>query len=114
MVIEGIFDLEQPLRIERLLEDYFIKEKPMRKINPFPLSCCILFLAMLACSTATPVVVTPEPIDLNAAIAQTAAAAMTQTALVLPPPSQTFTAEATLTASETATQTVTPTSIFTA
>jgi hypothetical protein len=86
----------------------------MKRLNAFHSSIFILLFAMLACSTATPVVTPSQSIDLNTAIAQTAAVAMTQTALVLPPPSQTFTPEATWTATNSPTVTSTATSLFTA
>lgn len=85
----------------------------MRKIKPFPLTCFILLLAMLACST-TPPVAPIQTVDLNTAIAQTAGAAMTQTALVLPPATETFTPLPTLTATLTETPTLVPTFTFTA
>jgi hypothetical protein len=84
----------------------------MKKNSPFHSLIFILLFAMLACSTATPAVTPPQAVDLNTAIAQTAEAAMTQTALVLPP-SQTFTPQATLTATNSPTLTLTATSLFT-
>jgi hypothetical protein len=81
----------------------------MRKFTSFHSFIFTLLFAMLACSTGTPVVTPFQPIDLNTAIAQTAAAAMTQTALALPPVSQTFTPQVTLTATNSPTQTPTAT-----
>jgi hypothetical protein len=89
----------------------------MKKPNRFHSFAFILLSAMLACSTtATPVVVPPtQAIGLDTIVAQTAAAAMTQTALVLPQPSETITLtpEAALAATNTATETPTATLFFT-
>jgi hypothetical protein len=70
----------------------------MKKNKTLHLSIIILLSTMLACSTATPVVVPTQLIDVNTAIAQTAAVALTQTAAALPPASSTFTPQATFTA----------------
>lgn len=84
----------------------------MRKLNPFCSLIFILLLAMLACSPSTPVPVPTQSID--TAIAETAAIAMTQTALALPPALETFTPESTLTATVTATDTPIAALLFTA
>jgi hypothetical protein len=80
----------------------------MRKSTPLYPFGFILLLTILACSTATPVAVpTTGSIDVNTAIAQTAAVALTQTAAARPFVSSTFTPQVTLTPTFTATQTFT-------
>jgi hypothetical protein len=70
---------------------------------------------VLACAApalvpaSAPVIPTLDPLSINLSIAQTANAAATQTALMLPP---TFTATATVRPTETVTETPTPTFIF--
>ncbi|MCC7118421.1 MAG: hypothetical protein IT310_07855 [Anaerolineales bacterium] len=81
------------------------------KLTQFPLF--ILLSASLACSNATPVPA-PQLPDLGTVIAETAAVALSQTALAQPPlPSSTVTSQATFTATAVPTQTLTPTLAFT-
>lgn len=88
----------------------------MQKLNPIHFVVLILLIAMLACSTSAPVdAPATQSVNLETVIVQTANAAMTQTALVMPPALlETLTPESTFTATETPTQTLTPTLAFTA
>lgn len=87
----------------------------MRKLKFVHLSIFILLSASLACSSTSPI--TPAPLqipDLGTVIAETAAVALSQTALAQPTlPADTATPSATFTATTSPTQTLTPTLLFT-
>lgn len=86
----------------------------MRKLKSFHFFFMILLSAMWACSSSAPSAPPTQVVDLNMVVAETAAAAMTQTAIFLPPPStDSSTPEIIFTATETATQSPTPISFFT-
>src|SRR5262245_9937718 len=98
MAFQRIFDLEQSPGVKRHFGECD-ERNLMRKLNPLYPTGFVLLLTVLACSTATPVVVpTQQPIDVNTVIVQTAAVALSQTAAAQPAASLTFTPQATFTA----------------